>query len=45
LALQGPDAPASSAQLAQALATAFGVPVDLDLRVVSSSHETVEAAP
>lgn len=45
LTLSGPDAPADSASLAKSLATAFGTPVDLDVRYLPSTHDVSNALP
>jgi hypothetical protein len=45
LGLSGPDLPGDEAQLAQSLATAFGVPVDLDVHYVVATHTTSGANP
>jgi uncharacterized hydrophobic protein (TIGR00271 family) len=45
LTLTGPDVPASADDLATSLASTFGIPVDLDLRYVPSTHTLTDAAP
>ena len=45
LSLSGPDFPADQEQLAQSLATAFGIPVDLDVHYVAATHTITGANP
>ena len=45
ITVTGPDAPADAGQLASSLAAALGIPVDLDLHYVASTHIQTEAAP
>jgi uncharacterized hydrophobic protein (TIGR00271 family) len=45
LTLIGPDVPAPADDLATSLASTFGIPVDLDLRYVPSTHTLTDAAP
>ena len=45
LTVTGPDAPADAGQLASSLAAAMGIPVDLDLHYVPSTHTVSDGTP
>ena len=45
LTVVGPDAPADAAELANALASTFGIAVSVDLRYVPTAHTVIGAAP
>jgi uncharacterized hydrophobic protein (TIGR00271 family) len=45
ITVTGPDQPGDPGQLARSLATALGVPVDLDLRYLPSTHTDTQATP
>ena len=45
LTVTGPDTPADAGQLATSLAAAMGIPIDLDLHYVPSTHTVSEGTP